>query len=339
MDSPIRFALAGYGYIGHRHTGIISGHPDCRMVAIADIRESLREEAETVQGIPFFSSVESMLHDGPEADVLCICTPNGLHTQHALAALKRGYHVVIEKPMGLRRLDCEAVLSASLQAGRQVFCVMQNRYTPTAVWLRELMEKEVLGRIFHVQVNCFWNRDARYYKPGNWHGSRKLDGGVLFTQFSHFVDMIFWLFGDISDLLGRFWNHTHQTLTELPDDSGIVQFQFLKGGSCSLQYSTAVYDRNFESSITIIGEKGTVKVGGQYMERVEYCHVQDYEMPELPPANPPNDYGAYKGTAANHHFVFDNVVETLHGKSKIATNAYEGMKVVEIIERIYALRT
>ena len=122
------------------------------------------------------------------------------------------------------------------------------------------------------------------------------------------------------------------------EDSGFVIFDFVRGGMGSLNYSTSVWDKNLESSITVIGSKGSVKVGGQYMNEVEYCHIKDYQMPALKESNPPNDYGLYKGSAANHHYIIENVVETLQKKNIATTNAMEGLKVVEIIERIYALR-
>src|SRR5690606_10018618 len=136
------------------------------------------------------------------------------------------------------------------------------------------------------------NRDARYYKPGTWKGTADLDGGTLFTQFSHFVDIMYWLFGDITDIQGRFADFNHQDLTAF-EDSGLVNFRFLRGGLGCLNYSTSVWDRNLESSITVIGSKGSVKIGGQYMDQVEVCHVQDYAMPPLPPTNPATDFGAY----------------------------------------------
>ena len=164
-----------------------------------------------------------------------------------------------------------------------------------------------------------------------------MDGGPLFTQFSHFMDILYWLLGDITDIQASFANFNHQHNTEF-EDSGQVNFQFVNGGMGSFNYSTSIWGNNFESSVTIIGEKGTVKVGGQYMEKLEYVKVQGYEVPELPPPNPPNYYGDYKGSAANHHYIFENMVATLRGKSSMTTNALEGLKVVEIIERIYEQR-
>jgi predicted dehydrogenase len=149
---------------------------------------------------------------------------------------------------------------------------------------------------------------------------------------------MYWLFGDIKNLQVVTSNFAHKHSTEFSDDSGLVTFEFINGGLGCFNYSTAVWDKNLESSMTIIGENGSVKVGGQYMEHVEYCHIRNYKMPELADPNPPNDYGLYKGSAANHHQVIENVIETLTGKSTISTNALEGMKVVEIIERIYQLK-
>lgn len=329
--------------VGKRHAKIIRDHPQAKLIAVADIDTSLAQEAESGFGVDFFSSVEELLSSNISIDVLSIASPNGLHSRHAIQAINANCHVIIEKPMGLTRSECESVIHTALQKSRLVFCVMQNRYSPPAQWLKEIVSQNLLGKIYLVQVNCYWNRDDRYYKSNghsekHWKGTKALDGGPLFTQFSHFVDMMYWLFGDIRNLQVVTSNFAHQHSTEFNDDSGFVTFEFISGGLGCFNYSTAVWDKNLESSMTIIGENGSVKVGGQYMERVEYCHIRNYKMPELSAANPPNDYGHYKGSAANHHQVIENVIETLTGKSTITTNALEGMKVVEIIERIYQFR-
>jgi predicted dehydrogenase len=214
---------------------------------------------------------------------------------------------------------------------------MQNRYSPPSEWIKEIIETKKLGEIFMVQVNCFWNRDDRYYKKGGWKGTQDLDGGTLFTQFSHFIDIMYWLFGDIENIQGNFNDFTHQESTDF-EDSGIVSFDFIKGGMGCLNYSTAVWNSNLESSMTVIGSKGSVKIGGQYMNEIEYCNIKDYSMPKLAPSNPPNDYGPYKGSAANHHYIIQNVVETIRGENIATTNVLEGLKVVDIIEKIYKLR-
>jgi predicted dehydrogenase len=214
---------------------------------------------------------------------------------------------------------------------------MQNRYSPPSEWIKKVIEESILGDVFMVQLNCYWNRDDRYYKKGGWKGTQELDGGTLFTQFSHFIDIMYWLFGDITNIKGNFADFTHKNSTDF-EDSGLVLFDFLNGGMGSINYSTSVVDRNLESSMTIIGSKGSVKIGGQYMNEVEVCNIPGYEMPILAESSPANDYGPYKGSAANHHFLISNVIQTLKGKASATTNALEGLKVVEIIERIYNVR-
>jgi predicted dehydrogenase len=256
----------------------------------------------------------------------------------ALQAIAAGYHVVIEKPMALTLNDAEKVVYASLKHRKQVFCVMQNRYSPPSVWMKEMVDSGRLGDIYLVQFNCYWNRDARYYLPGGWHGDARLDGGTLFTQFSHFIDIMYWLFGDITNIRARFADFNHRHLTAF-EDSGMVQFDFTGGGIGSFGYSTCVWDKNMESSMLVVAQNGSVRIGGQYMDKVEYCHIREYEMPLLAPTNPGNDYGVYKGSAQNHHLVIRNVVRVLSGETEsITTNVLEGMKVVDIIQRIYACK-
>jgi Predicted dehydrogenases and related proteins len=333
----VRFAVIGCGHIGKRHIEMIRRNPDCELVAVCDILpyEKLGLDSLSISPSQFVQNLNDLLNQF-DFDVLNICTPNGLHASMAIEGLNSGHHVVIEKPMALNTEDAQAVLDAAEKNRKQVFCVMQNRYSPPSVWLKNLIESNKLGDIYMVQVNCYWNRDERYYKSGNWHGTKNLDGGTLFTQFSHFIDLMYWLFGDITDIQARFDDFNHQQLTDF-EDSGFVSFRFNKGGIGMFNYSTAVYNKNFESSVVIVGQNGTVKVGGQYMNEVEYCHIKDYEMPDLAPTNPGNDYGAYKGSAQNHHYIIENVVNVLRNDKPedITTNAYEGYKVVDMIERIY----
>ena len=332
-DTLLRFAVVGLGHIGKRHAEMIRRQQGFELVAGCDVRNP--DVIGVENDFSFYRNITEMLAAHPELDVVCICTPNGLHSSQAIQALEAGHHVIIEKPMALSRLDGEKVLHKALEVGKQVFCVMQNRYSPPSEWLKEVVDSGVLGAIHMVQVNCFWNRDDRYYGKIPWKGTLDLDGGTLFTQFSHFIDILYWLFGDIHNIYSRFADFTHAENTDF-EDSGLVTFDFARGGMGTLQFSTAVAMTNFESSLTIVAEKGTIKVGGQYMNEVEYCCVDGYEMPVLPPSNPANDYGAYKGSAANHGYIFDNVMDTLKGSGRITTNALEGLKVVDIIERIYS---
>lgn len=335
-EGKIRFAVVGCGHIGKRHAEMAIRNEESELVALCD---SAPKETLGIDNydVPFYNSLDQLLKSENGIDVVSICTPNGLHAEQANQALNAGMHTVVEKPLGLSTANCEKVLHNALQRSLHVFCVMQNRYSPPSAWIKEVVENQRLGDIYLVQVNCYWNRDSRYYSSEGWKGTQELDGGTLFTQFSHFIDIMYWLFGDIRDIRGVFNDFAHQNSTDF-EDSGIVNFQFVDGGMGCINYSTAVWDANLESSLTVIGSKGSVKIGGQYMNEVEYCNIENYTMPDLPEAGPANDYGPYKGSAANHHFVIQNVVDTLRGRTSATTNALEGLKVVDIIERIYALR-
>jgi UDP-N-acetyl-2-amino-2-deoxyglucuronate dehydrogenase len=337
MIKKINFAVVGIGYIGKRHCNMIMNNVDTKLISICDIKPKNDVVNDELKNIPFYVDIEEMVYKHPKIDVVCICTPNGLHTKQSIVLLNLGKHIVVEKPLGLKTQECEKVLYNALKMNKHVFAVMQNRYSPPSMWLKNIISNKTIGDIFMVQVNCYWNRDDRYYKKGGWKGTSDLDGGTLFTQFSHFIDIMYWLFGDVKNIQGKFNDFTHKYSTDF-EDSGFVNFDFIEGGMGSINYSTSVWGSNLESSITIIGSKGSIKVGGQYMNEVEYCNIDGYEMPELPPSKPPNDYGLYKGSAANHHYIIENVVNTLKGKDVITTNAMEGLKVTEIINRIYDIR-
>jgi UDP-N-acetyl-2-amino-2-deoxyglucuronate dehydrogenase len=339
--NKIKFAVVGCGHIGKRHANMIIGNADFDLVALCDIKSKEELGIENFTEAIFFNSLEALIQSEIEIDAVAIASPNGYHQQQALQVLENNWHVVLEKPMALTKSGCEQILFKALQKHKQVFCVMQNRYSPPSIWLKDVLNQGILGKIFMVQINCYWNRDDRYYKPDpqtgkptSWHGTKALDGGTLFTQFSHFIDLMYWYFGDVTNIVSKLHDFAHHNTTDF-EDSGFVSFDFVDGGMGSLNYSTAVWDKNLESSITVIAENGSVKVGGQYMNEVEYCHIKDYTMPELAASNAPNDYGLYKGSAANHHYIYENISNVINGKESITTNALEGMKVVEIIERIY----
>lgn len=324
QHKPIRFAVIGCGHIGKRHAAIISELEGAELVALCDSREKHELGLEQYEQ-PYFSSINDLLDSGIAFDMACICTPNGLHENHALQLLDKGFHVLIEKPMALSSAGCKRIIALANERNRQVYCVMQNRYAVAAQWLKKMLDDKQLGDIYLVQINCFWNRDQRYYTGKDWHGSRELDGGTLFTQFSHFIDSIHWFFGDIKNINARFSNHAHRRSTEF-EDTGLIHFDLLNGGSGSFNYTTSVYDRNLDNSMTIIAEKGTVVIGGQYMEELRYCNIREYAIPE------PD-----KNKTDNHLYFYKEILSALNGTNALSGNADEGMKVVELIERMYAV--
>jgi predicted dehydrogenase len=264
--SKVKFAVIGCGHIGKRHAEMIERNEESELVALVDIKPKDQVGIDAYSA-SFFNSVDALLQS-PELnkiDVINIASPNGYHVEHALKCLEAKKHVVIEKPMALNKQDAELVIYKALNVHKHVFAVMQNRYSPPSVWIKDLIESGRLGNIYMVQLNCYWNRDSRYYKADSWHGKKDLDGGTLFTQFSHFIDLMYWLFGDIKNIHSRFSNFNHKDLTEFREDSGMIQFDFVNGGSGCMNFSTSIWDKNLESSMTIIAEHGSVKIGGLSM--------------------------------------------------------------------------
>ena len=329
----IKFAVIGCGSVGSKHIDLIKKNKNCELVSIIDISKK-KLDYYKLKKILKFQSIRKFLNSSPTIDVAIIATPNGLHASQALDCLKNGMNVVIEKPMSLNSKDAKKIIEMEKQSKKKVFVVMQNRFSPPSVWLKKIISNRIIGKIYFIKLDCFWNRDARYYKNHPWHGKRNLDGGTLFTQFSHFIDIIYWLFGDIKSSKSFFYNFNHKKLTQF-EDSGSINFKFINNIQGILNFSTSVFDKNLESTLTIIGEKGTVKVGGQYMEKLVYCNIANYKTPILRKSSPSNDYGAYKGSANNHKYIIKNIVDVLNNKSKIATTSLDGYKVVRIIERFY----
>ncbi len=260
-----------------------------------------------------------------------ICTPNGLHAQQSIQCLQEGAHVICEKPMALEVADCNKMIYASEQAARNLFVVKQNRFNPPVIALKNEMNNGALGKIFSMQLNCFWNRDAAYYKDA-WRGTMALDGGTLFTQFSHFIDLMYWLLGDVKNIHAFAGNFNHKGIIEF-EDTGVVILEFESGTIGTINYTLNSYEKNMEGSLTLFGEKGSVKIGGQYLNELEYSSGinLNFDAGE----NKANDYGTYTGSMSNHNKVYDNVIDVLQNDAPVMTSSFDGMKTVEIIQKIY----
>jgi UDP-N-acetyl-2-amino-2-deoxyglucuronate dehydrogenase len=329
----------GFGHIGMRHVEEILAHPNCELSAIVESNPENYNRAISLYGhiVPVFESFSNFLFANVATDLVAICLPNGLHAQYASISLKQGLDVLVEKPFCLSSAEGKDLIQLAALFNRKIFVVKQNRFSPSVIWMKSLIDGGKLGKIHLVQINCFWNRDGRYYTKGSWRGTKLLDGGPLFTQFSHFIDIMYWVFGDINEINSTFHKFNSNSLSEF-EDSGLIQFKFLKEGIGTFQYSTAIWNANFESSITVIGENGTIKIGGQYMNKIAYCHIKDYTMPLIEESVLPNHYGDFMGSASNHSYIYDNVVKCLNGVEQIAIDAHDGLKVVDIIERILAAK-
>lgn len=328
----IKFLIVGCGNIGNRHAKHISNTG--KLQAVCDIKEDRADQLGEEYGCVAYYSLENMLENESSADLIAICTPNGLHAKHSIQSLRAGYHVLCEKPMALSVSDCGHMLTVAEKANKRLFVVKQNRFNPPINAVKKLIEEKRLGKLLSVQVNCFWNRHEEYYKSSDWKGTINLDGGTLFTQFSHFVDIMFWLVGDIKNVWAITRNQAHHDTIEF-EDTGVVGFEFANGAIGGLSYTTNAYGGNMEGSITLFGTKGTIKIGGQYLNELEYQNIEGYEIKDLEISAGANDYGTYQGSMSNHDKVYENIVEVFSNDGVATTVGYEGLKSVEIIEQIY----
>ena len=326
----LRFAIIGCGRIAKRHADQIIKLG--KLVAVCDIdAEKCNAFATNYDAQPYYS-IDELLKHGNNFDVVSVCTPNGLHAQHSILALKAGLHVLCEKPLCINVDDAKKMVNKALETGKKLFVVKQNRYNPPIVFLKELIDEQKLGKILSFQINCFWNRPEAYYV--DWKGKKDLDGGTLFTQFSHFIDLMYWILGDVANVKSISKNFLHPSIEF--EDSGVVLFEMKNNAIGTLNYTVNSFANNMEGSITVFGEKGTVKVGGQYLNELEYCNVKDIEFPLLPTGNAANGYGFYQGSMSNHDKVYENLIEALQNPSHDFATAEEGLKTVEIIQKIYS---
>ena len=330
MDK-IRVGIIGCGRIAQRHAKHIQNL--ARLMAVCDVNEERAQELGEAYDVPFFTSADELLKN-EEMDVVAVCSPNGLHAAHTIDSLNAGFHVLCEKPMALSSSDCEEMITTAERCNKRLFIVKQNRFNPAIEAVKEKIDAGDFGRIYSIQLNCFWNRNFDYYKKSDWKGTKNLDGGTLFTQFSHFIDLLYWMIGDVEEASAMIENYAHKEIIEF-EDTGVVSLKFKNGVLGTINYTVNSFAKNMEGSITIFGEKGTVKVGGQYLNKLDYQSFEGEEIGELRAGNPANEYGEYQGSMSNHDRVYENLIDVLQKGGSIATNGLEGLKTVEIIEKIY----
>jgi len=328
----VSFLLVGCGKIGQRHAALIS--TQAKLLAVCDIDLPKASALATNFGVEYFADFNTMLLAHPKAGVVVICTPNGLHAAQSISALHHGFHVLCEKPMALTSIDCSLMMKAASLALKRLFIVKQNRFNPPVVAVKKILDENRLGKILSFQLSCFWNRDKAYYQD-SWKGTLTLDGGTLFTQFSHFIDLLYWMLGDVKTIQAITKNSNHQGIIEF-EDNGVVLMELNSGAIGTINYTVNSCKENMEGSLTIFGEKGTVKIGGQYLNELKYQQIEDYVIAPLKKGNPANQYGAYQGSMSNHAEVYEQVIAALQAHEEpFVTNSFEALKTVEIIERIY----
>jgi UDP-N-acetyl-2-amino-2-deoxyglucuronate dehydrogenase len=332
MSKKLKIGIIGCGRIGARHAGHIQRLAE--LVAVCDVKIDQAASFGKQYNVPVYTELSEMLAAHKEMDVVAICTPNGFHAQHSIAVLKAGFHVLCEKPMAISLYDCGEMIKTAESANKRLFVVKQNRFNPAVAELKKVIDQGRLGKIMSIQLNCFWNRNFNYYQNSDWKGSKNLDGGTLYTQFSHFIDLMYWMIGDVDTAYAMIGNFAHQDVIEF-EDTGVVTLKFHSGALGTINYTVNSYAKNMEGSLTVFGDKGTVKVGGQYLNKLEYQSIDGYEIGAVSEGNPANEYGDYQGSMSNHDKVYENLIDVLQNGAEISANGFEGLKTVEIIEKIY----
>ena len=281
---------------------------------------------------PYYS-LESLLQNEKGLTVASICTPNGLHALHSIQCLQAGINVLCEKPLCIKTEDGQAMIEAAKSANKKLFVVKSTRFNPVVADLKKIIDEGWLGNIYSFQLSCFWNRPPEYYHD-TWKGTLELDGGILYTQFSHYIDVMYWLFGEVKNVQGIRKNFAHEGLIEF-EDCGVMAMEMQNGIIGTLNYSVNAFKKNMELSLTVMAEKGTVKIGGQYLNELKYQLIDNYIFEDPGTGNDANDYKFYKGSMSNHDKVYENLLLALNDDSHLSTTADEGLKTIGIIEKIY----
>ena len=331
MGALLKFGIVGCGRIAQRHAEHI--HNKGELVAVCDIVKEKADAMASKYNARAYYNEQDLLKAEKEINVIAVCSPNGLHATHAIAALNAGYHVICEKPLAITVHDCGEMVKAGERSNKRLFAIKQNRFNPPVAAVKQLLDEGKLGKIYSVQLSCFWNRNPDYYN-NSWKGTLELDGGTLYTQFSHFIDLLYWMLGDIKQVKAFMANYAHKGIIEF-EDTGVIIAEFYNGAIGTINYTVNSYNKNMEGSLTLFGEKGTVKIGGQYLNELEYQNIEGYRIENLPEGSTANNYGNYQGSMSNHDKVYDNLIDVLQNNAAISTSSFEGLKTVEVIEKIY----
>ena len=329
-DRPVRFALVGCGRISANHFAALAEHAGrAELVAVCDTDPARLQAAVERTGARGFDSLDALLA-GSDADIVALTTPSGLHPQQAIACAQAGRHVLSEKPMATQWDAGVAMVRACRDAGVKLFVVKQNRLNATLQLLKQAIDGKRFGRIHMVTVNVFWTRPQSYYDDAPWRGRWDLDGGAFMNQASHYVDMVDWLVGPVDNV------HAY-TATQLRDieaeDSGVMSLRLRAGGLASINVSMLTYPRNLEGSITVLGERGTVRIGGVAVNRIEH-----WEFDEHRPEDDTAKDASYAPTSVygfGHPLYYANVIDTLRGQAHAQVDGYEGLRSLEVIVAAY----
>jgi UDP-N-acetyl-2-amino-2-deoxyglucuronate dehydrogenase len=328
-EKTFRVALVGCGRISKNHFEAIEQIDGLALAAVCDVDPDRAAQAGAQGNVPHYSSYEKMLKES-KADVVTIATPSGLHAEQGVAAALAGKHVVMEKPMAISLTGADALVHACDKAGVQLFVVKQNRLNPPVQLLKRAVDRNRFGRIYMASCTVHWARPQEYYDQAPWRGTWEFDGGAFMNQASHYVDLIQWLMGPVESVMAKTATLARRIETE---DSGVAILKFRSGALGTIQVTMLAYPRNLEGSITILGEKGSAKIGGTAVNKIEHWQFAEYDDDDKDVAavetNPPNVYGL------GHQGYYRNVLAVLRGEAKPDTDGRAGRKSLELILGIY----
>jgi UDP-N-acetyl-2-amino-2-deoxyglucuronate dehydrogenase len=324
-----RIALVGCGRISKNHFEAIDKIDGLELVAVCDADPERAKRAGLEWKVPYFTSYERMLAES-NADVVTIATPSGLHPAQGIAAAQAGKHVVMEKPMAISLTGADALVHACDKAGVQLFVVKQNRLNPPVQLLKRAVDRNRFGRIYMASCAVHWARPQEYYDQAPWRGTWEFDGGAFMNQASHYVDLIQWLMGPVESVIAKTATLARRIETE---DTGIAILKFRSGALGAIEVTMLAYPRNLEGSLTILGEKGSAKIGGTAVNKIEHWEFaeadDDDKLIEAANTSPPNVYGL------GHQGYYRNVLSVLRGEAKPDTDGRAGRKSLELILGIY----
>lgn len=328
-QSMYKFAIIGCGRIAYRHAEHIAKHG--KLVAVCDIINARAEALAKQYNATAYNNIDQLLKDS-EVDIVIVCSPNGLHAEHSIKSLQAGKHVLCEKPMCITSVAAWQMIETAHFFRRKLFVVKQNRYNEPVQLVKKALDNNTLGTISSFQLNCFWNRPQEYY-TGDWKGSKDLDGGILYTQFSHFIDLLYWFLGDVNKVIGFKRNFFKRQNMEI-EDSGVAILELESGAIGTINYTINSFKKNIEGSLSLFGNKGSAKIGGEYLNKLEWFYTSDNQTPEILNTGSANDYGFYQGSMSNHHFVYEDLISSLNGNGTLL-EAKDAVKTIEFIEKIY----
>jgi UDP-N-acetyl-2-amino-2-deoxyglucuronate dehydrogenase len=331
---PVRFALVGCGRIAANHFEALRQHASrAELVAVCDHRPEALAAAVARTGARAYASLEALLaQDGTstQADIITLATPSGLHPRQAMRVAQSGRHVLSEKPMATKWDEGMQMVRVCREAGVKLFVVKQNRLNPTMQLLKRAIEQGRFGRIFMCTVNVFWTRPQSYYDDAPWRGRWDLDGGAFLNQASHYVDMLDWLVGPVDNVHA----YTATLARDIEaEDTGVMSLRLRKGGLASINVTMLTHGKNFEGSVTILGERGTVRIGGVAVNQIQHWEF-DEARPEDEHVKAAN-YGTASVYGPGHPLYYDNVISTLRGEQEAEVDGYSGLRSLEVVLAAY----